>query len=163
MRFTPAVIKRYQTDLSVAPLAKELGMSSPTLRVHMSRLGVRRILSTSDPASIQALVDSMTVRTDDGCWLFWSRVNPSGYANVRGGYWHRIVYEAYFGPIPDGLHIDHMCHRRSCMNPAHLQLLTKSENSKKHRPGAFKSECQLRVSLGLPVHTPLTKGERDHC
>lgn len=41
---------------------------------------------------------------------------------------HRWAYERWIGPIPDGLTIDHLCYNRNCVNPAHLEPVTHSEN-----------------------------------
>lgn len=41
---------------------------------------------------------------------------------------HRIVYVHYFGPIPEGLTIDHLCEQRACVNPKHLRAVTLRQN-----------------------------------
>jgi hypothetical protein len=41
---------------------------------------------------------------------------------------HRIAYELFIGPIPNGLHIDHLCRNRGCVNPVHLEPVTQQEN-----------------------------------
>ena len=43
---------------------------------------------------------------------------------------HRIAWFDAYGPIPDGLTVDHMCHNQRCVNIDHLRLLTPSENAK---------------------------------
>jgi HNH endonuclease len=43
-------------------------------------------------------------------------------------YAHRVAYEMWFGPIPDGLVIDHLCRNRACVNPAHMEPVTHREN-----------------------------------
>lgn len=70
-----------------------------------------------------------------GCWLWTGRLHD-GYGDIevwRGGYRkrtpvHRLAYEALIGTIPDGLHLDHLCRVRSCVNPAHLEPVTIREN-----------------------------------
>lgn len=42
---------------------------------------------------------------------------------------HRVVWIAAHGPIPEGMHVDHICRNRPCINIDHLQLLTHAENS----------------------------------
>lgn len=44
---------------------------------------------------------------------------------------HRAVYELLVGPIADGLVIDHLCRKPSCVNPSHLEAVTQSENLKR--------------------------------
>lgn len=41
---------------------------------------------------------------------------------------HRWVWEQFFGPIPEGLVINHLCSNRACVNPHHLELTTQSGN-----------------------------------
>lgn len=41
---------------------------------------------------------------------------------------HRASYEAFVGPIPEGMTIDHVCNVRDCVNPDHLRIATQQEN-----------------------------------
>lgn len=41
---------------------------------------------------------------------------------------HRVSWEMSRGPIPPGLHIDHLCRNRRCVNPEHLEPVTPREN-----------------------------------
>lgn len=45
---------------------------------------------------------------------------------------HRVVYEYFFGPIPEGLTIDHVatrgCRFKTCCNPEHLEAVTSRVN-----------------------------------
>lgn len=68
-----------------------------------------------------------------GCWEWEGVVNTWGYgeASVRGAKRpaHRLVYELLVGPIPEGdCVVDHMCRNRLCVNPSHLQVVTRGEN-----------------------------------
>ena len=68
------------------------------------------------------------------CWL-WTACTTRGYptfsengTNVRG---HRWAYEHFVGPIPDGLHLDHLCRTPLCVNPDHLEPVTPAENTRR--------------------------------
>lgn len=41
---------------------------------------------------------------------------------------HRVAYELFVGPIPDGLELDHLCRVRNCINPDHLEAVTHQVN-----------------------------------
>jgi hypothetical protein len=66
------------------------------------------------------------------CWLWLAGKDDKGYGQFSIGHRkikpHRLAYELVHGPIPDGLLIDHMCHVRSCVNPAHLRAVTHKQN-----------------------------------
>jgi len=74
-----------------------------------------------------------------GHWL-WEPVGPKGYGTyfVPDGVGshtlpHRWAYEHFVGPIPQGLTIDHLCERRNCVNPRHLEPVTQQVNSLRSR------------------------------
>lgn len=75
--------------------------------------------------------------TDSGCIEWLAGGNGLGYGvihlgpsdNNRKVYAHRWSYEHHVGPIPAGLHIDHLCRNPSCVNPAHLEPVTQRENN----------------------------------
>lgn len=49
---------------------------------------------------------------------------------------HRVAYEYWIGPIPDGMYVLHTCDTPGCVNPSHLFLGTQADN------------CQDAVSKG---------------
>lgn len=73
------------------------------------------------------------------CWLWTGALSDGGYArlcvNNRDTRAHRASYEAYVGPIPSGMQIDHLCRVRRCINPSHLEPVTGSENCKRSTVG----------------------------
>lgn len=42
---------------------------------------------------------------------------------------HRVAYYFANSDIPDGMVIDHICKHRNCVNPSHLRLITKTQNT----------------------------------
>src|SRR6185369_17164459 len=80
--------------------------------------------------------------SETGCWLWTGPIKPSGYPNVfeyRGARQpaHRHFYERFVGPIPVGLDLDHLCRTRRCVNPAHLEPVTRLENMRRARTAAL--------------------------
>lgn len=46
---------------------------------------------------------------------------------------HRAAYVTACGPIPVGLELDHLCEVRACVNPFHLEPVTRLENQRRRR------------------------------
>lgn len=75
---------------------------------------------------------SKVERREGECWIWKAAISANGYAKV---YWegrmepaHRILYLILRGPIPDGFDLDHLCRNRGCVNPDHLEPVTRREN-----------------------------------
>ncbi len=66
------------------------------------------------------------------CWEWQAATSSSGYGNIRHcgrtARAHRVAYELFVGPIPEGLVLDHLCRNPSCVNPAHLEAVPQLEN-----------------------------------
>ena len=69
----------------------------------------------------------------DGCWLWTAFRDRKGYGQfwfrTRMMWAHRWSYAAFVGEIPAGVTIDHACCNPSCVNPAHLRLSSRAENT----------------------------------
>lgn len=96
------------------------------------------------------------------CWAWTGSRLTAGYGRIKhaGRTYraHRVAYELAIGPIPDGLHLDHLCHtrdvacpggntcpHRGCVNPAHLEPVTPAVNTMRGRGlgarNAAKTHC----------------------
>lgn len=92
---------------------------------------------------------------------FWEKVELTGTcwywrgAMYRGGYgvfvgdgcrWsaHRFAWSEVYGPIPDGMVVDHICHTPACVNPDHLRLATRKQNTE-YRRGIQKNNQGTQV------------------
>lgn len=103
-------------------------MHQARLRRHGDPLFVKEIHGDT-PRRLATKIDR---EGPGGCWLWTGTINGAGYGTFRvdgetvGA--HRYVYETERGPIPEGLHLDHLCSVRNCVNPSHLEPVTPSEN-----------------------------------
>lgn len=77
----------------------------------------------------------------EGCWIWRGSVGTNGYPRIKAPAGvrptvlsaHRVGYEIVVGPIPEGLELDHLCKTPLCVNPAHLEPVTRSENARRLR------------------------------
>lgn len=85
--------------------------------------------------------------TDErGCWPWQSGLGNGGYGVIsyknKQYRAHRIAYEVFVGRIKPGLHVDHLCRNRRCVNPAHLEPVTPRVNNERALPFlTLKTHC----------------------
>lgn len=84
----------------------------------------------------QQLIEKNRNILENGCWEWTATVNVNGYGSTQLGgrkgkrvYAHRLSYEAYKGSIPEGLDLDHLCRNRKCVNPDHLEAVSRKINA----------------------------------
>lgn len=98
----------------------------------------------------QRLRHHSTVCPDTGCWLWTAATIRDGYGKLqykgKTQRAHRLSYQVFVGPIPDGLCVLHSCHTPSCINPSHLRAGTHQDNMD-DRGGAGRNVRGERHSL----------------
>lgn len=113
------------------------------------------------------------VEKTESCWLWKAGKLPGGY----GMFWlrevgnnvgaHRVAYELTYGPIPDGLVIDHLCRVRHCVNPAHMEPVSMRENVLRGVGKTANSARQAHCIHGHEFDTANTwvskDGRHRHC
>jgi hypothetical protein len=90
----------------------------------------------------------------EGCWAWMASRDRDGYGrfwhqgNMRNA--HRFSYTWLVGPIPDNMVIDHYRTNpgprnapclRGCVNPEHLEVVTKGENTLRTEYWSSKKQC----------------------
>ena len=72
---------------------------------------------------------------EDGCWVWGGNYSDNGYGKLTVNYKtvsaHRFFYAEVVGPIPEGMHLDHVCDHKYCVNPDHLEPVTHAENMRR--------------------------------
>lgn len=103
------------------------------------------------------LVDwALSGRSGDACFTWLDgKTSDQGYIDVRDADGrmrpsHLIVFEVKHGPVPRGHVVDHACHdpgecegglmcpHRACVNPAHLEAVTRGSNSSAARSRRYR-------------------------
>jgi hypothetical protein len=78
-----------------------------------------------------------------GCWIWQGPLRRDGYGELRvhGQLWlaHRFAYVALVADVPADLTLDHLCRERSCVNPDHLEPVTRGENVLRGELGTVKA------------------------
>jgi HNH endonuclease len=75
------------------------------------------------------------INEETGCWEWTGRISCFGYGlagGVNKGRAHRLSYELHIGPIPEDHVLHHRCDVKHCVNPWHLEPMTKGGHKKLH-------------------------------
>ena len=92
------------------------------------------------PAQIRRKVE---VDEESGCWLWLGACDRYGYASakMRGRVviLHRYAWERLVAELAEDDTVDHLCKgHRNCINPAHMEPVSRSENSRRANTRRWK-------------------------
>ena len=92
-----------------------------------------------------------------GCWKWRAKISTTGYGrffiprprkhHVQA---HRWSYENAKGPIPPGLDLDHVCRNRWCVNPEHVEPVTRRENLIRGQTAIARNVAKTHCPGGHP-------------
>lgn len=120
--------------------------TDPLSRPAVRRPGARQRCADADPALARML--AKIVPGAYGCWIPRNRPQRDGYVMMRtmgGGpkrMAHVLFWEALIGNVPPGMELDHLCRVRRCVNPEHLEQVTRSQNVKRSLNGVRQTVCR---------------------
>lgn len=95
---------------------------------------------------------------DTGCWVWTGATNEAGYGAIwkdgdeRAAPAHRVAYEIFVGPIPEGLFVCHHCDNPPCVNPEHLFVGDAKDNA----------DDMMAKGRGPDTVPPVLRGEDAH-
>lgn len=95
---------------------------------------------------------------DAGCWVWQLGMGSKGYGCARRDgvqiAAHRFVYERERGDIPADMELHHVCGNRRCVNPEHLEPLSKAEHAARHWRERAESEQASADALASTQPSP---------
>ena len=107
--------------------------------LHLARSGIPRRrspgpITRSSYAAVYTQPANRPTLLCSPCLIWRHSLDTHGYGilhlNGKPLRSHRVAYEMSRGEIPEGKHILHLCHRRSCIQPAHLYAGTRQQNAR---------------------------------
>lgn len=93
---------------------------------------------TGNPEAVRRILGNDLMRAESKidftgqCHNWTGTLDANGYGafrvNGKTVKAHRFMFEQARGTIPAGIVLDHICHNRACVNPAHLRFATDKQN-----------------------------------
>jgi hypothetical protein len=94
-----------------------------------------------------APIEDYYTKAEHGCWIWTGSFTTQGYGQfgqyIKNGptrQAHVLVWQKYKGPVPKGLELDHLCRNRKCVNPDHLEPVTRAVNTQREARAKLSQE-----------------------
>lgn len=130
-------------------------------------------MARSKLSRIERLECKISPEPNTGCWL-WLGYCEQGYGRLSSNaaidgdrQVHRVTYRLLRGEIPEGLELDHLCRVRCCVNPDHLEPVTKQVNIQRGlagKRGGERMRARTHCPQGHPYsdeNTQVRRGKRE--
>jgi hypothetical protein len=99
--------------------------------------------------------NKIKIDPETGCWHWQGSKMHNGYGQMGVGgrlyAAHRYIYEQTNNiSVPKHLDLDHLCRNRGCVNPEHLEPVTRSENLKRGMKRGERQREKTHCPKGHP-------------
>lgn len=96
----------------------------------------------------------LRVKKTKTCWLWQGARNNTGYGTLcwdeGSACAHRIAFRLSGYKVPRGYEVDHLCGKRHCVNPTHLEAVTKRVNILRGKSPSAIHARKKRCKRGHP-------------
>ena len=120
-----------------------------------------RYIGDRELSLLDRLLNKIKINQYTNCWEWIGSTNNIGYGFIRDGKGmrtaHRVSYEEHIGAIPKNMCVCHTCDNPKCINPDHLWLGTRKQNTQD-----MIDKKRHRIFGSVPGMPGLRKGKKQH-